>query len=446
MPLSPRRRQRALKVQLLRAQGLSLRQIAAHLRVSHTTVRGDLLALETNWPEIAQTAANDIAVHLFRLFSQRLNTLVRDGPLGPFKGSFSQFSDGSMVPTVDILSHTEVIRLHERHDRALHHAAGQLLSAARHLNTADPGRPADWPDQLPPFPLDELADAEQPDPNQPIDAPSEPVQNIPDPAASAQLQSPRPDSDSPQSAPNADPDLSIPPPAHDASAPNLPAPSGEEPADAEHLDPDQPIDAPSEPVQNIPNSAASAQLQPPRPDSDSPQSALNADPDLAIPPPAHDASASNLPAPSGEEPTDAEHLDPDQPIDAPSDPVQNIPNPAASAQLQSPRPDNERAQSAPNADPDLAIPPPAHDVAPPYPESPALSDDELHRRTQERSPELAALIDHIQQPDVLSYTEQELLDALDALDDPSDFFGLPNPPDQPDQLTADAAAPPEVVR
>ena len=373
MPLSPRRRQRALKVQLLRAQGLSLRQIAAHLRVSHTTVRGDLLALETNWPEIAQTAANDIAVHLFRLFSQRLNTLVRDGPLGPFKGSFSQFSDGSMVPTVDILSHTEVIRLHERHDRALHHAAGQLLSAARHLNTADPGRPADWPDQLPPFPLDELADAEQPDPNQPIDAPSEPVQNIPDPAASAQLQSPRPDSDSPQSAPNADPDLSIPPPAHDASAPNLPAPSGEEPADAEHPDPNQLIDAPSEPVQNIPNPAASAQLQPPRPDS-------------------------------------------------------------------------ERAQPAPNADPDLSIPPPAHDVAPPYPESPALSDDELHRRTQERSPELAALIDHIQQPDVLSYTEQELLDALDALDDPSDFFGLPNPPDQPDQLTADAAAPPEVVR
>ena len=377
MPLSPRRRQRALKVQLLRAQGLSLRQIAAHLRVSHTTVRGDLLALETNWPEIAQTAANDIAVHLFRLFSQRLNTLVRDGPLGPFKGSFSQFSDGSMVPTVDILSRTEVIRLHERHDRALHHAAGQLLSAARHLNTADPGRPADWPDQLPPFPLDELADAEQPDPNQPIDAPSEPVQNIPNPAASAQLQPLRPDSDGLQPAPNADPDLSIPLPAHDAA--------------------DSPADQPDQ-------------------------------------------------QPSGDELAGVGHPDPNQPIDAPSEPVQNIPNPAASAQLQPLRPDSDGLQPAPNADPDLSIPPPIHDAATPYSEPPALSDDELHRRTQERSPEFAALLDRIQQPDILSYTEQELIDAIDALDDLddlSDFFGLP---DQPDQLTADAAAPPEAVR
>ena len=220
MPLSPRRRRRALQAHQLRAQGLSLRQIAQHLRISHTSVHHDLLALETDWPEIARTAANELTMSVVQLFQQRLETLAREGPLGPFKGIQNRTADGTIYPAAQLLDDAAIIRLHELHDRALRNAAGQLLQAAKQLNnTAAPIDAAAEPDaplgELP-YPLEELADAdlnaEQPipepapdapaAPNQTLTAPTKPNQRLTNPTTPNHPQPPRPDSPPAETAPN----------------------------------------------------------------------------------------------------------------------------------------------------------------------------------------------------------------------------------------------------
>ena len=219
MPLSPRRRRRALQAHQLRSQGLSLRQIAQHLRISHTSVHHDLLALETDWPEIAQTAANELTMSVVQLFQHRLQTLAREGPLGPFKGIQNLASDGAVYPAAQLLNDAAIIRLHELHDRALRNAAGQLLQAAKQLNNAaaNPTDTAAEPDaplgHNLPYPLEELADAdinpEQPLPEPTLDAPNhtltapiKPNQRLTNPTTPNHPQPPRPDRTTAPTSPN----------------------------------------------------------------------------------------------------------------------------------------------------------------------------------------------------------------------------------------------------
>ena len=187
MPLSPRQRRRALRARQLRNEGLPLRQIADQLDISHSTARRDLLALETDWPDIARAAAHELILQLVQLCRHRLETLAREGPLAPFNPPPARLNS---------LSPDHRIRLHELHNRALRNTAAQLLQAVAQLNAAadavGPNDPADWSENQPPFPLDELTDAERP-------APDNPYQDVPNPTALDHPQPPRPDRDAAQS-------------------------------------------------------------------------------------------------------------------------------------------------------------------------------------------------------------------------------------------------------
>ncbi len=187
MPLSPRQRRRALRAHQLRNEGLPLRQIADHLDISHSTARRDLLALETDWPDIARAAAHELILQLVQLCRHRLETLAREGPLGPFNHHPAR---------INSLSPDHRIRLHELHNRALRNTAAQLLQAVAQLNAdavaAGPIDPADWSADELPYPLDELTDAQRP-------APDNPYQDVPNPTTPNHFQPPRPDRDPAQS-------------------------------------------------------------------------------------------------------------------------------------------------------------------------------------------------------------------------------------------------------
>ncbi len=253
MPLSPRQRRRALRAHQLRNEGLPLRQIADHLDISHSTARRDLLALETDWPDIARAAAHELILQLVQLCRHRLETLAREGPLGPFNHHPAR---------INSLSPDHRIRLHELHNRALRNTAAQLLQAVAQLNVdaTAPNDPADWSENQPPFPLDELTDAERP-------APDNPYQDVPNPTTLNRPQPPRPDTDLSQPGPrNAPKHYTLPSP--DASAP--PVHLIEVPNELLHqLLREQ---APDNPYQHVPNPTTPNHPQPPRPDRDAAQS------------------------------------------------------------------------------------------------------------------------------------------------------------------------------
>lgn len=148
MQISPRRRQRALKVHELRQQGRSLRNIGKQLDISHATVLADLKLIETRWSEITQQSADDFQLEQFSLIQERLRTLLRRNLLKEFGG----------------FSPTDFVRIYEAQNREL----AILLREARRL-AAQLHQRADLreiePGQLPQeldFPLDELTAAPKP--------------------------------------------------------------------------------------------------------------------------------------------------------------------------------------------------------------------------------------------------------------------------------------------
>ena len=254
MPLSPRQRRRALRAHQLRGEGLPLRQIADQLQISHSTARRDLLALETDWPDIARAAAHELILQVVQLCRHRLETLAREGPLGPFS---------RLNLRTDTLSSDHRIRLHELHNRALRNTASQLLQAVAQLNAdtvaAGPIDPADWSAGELPYPLDELTDAQRP-------APDNPCQDVPNPTAPNHYQPPRPDRDLSQPGPHYAPKhFTLPSP--DASAP--PVQLIEVPNELLHrLLREQ---TPDNPCQDVPNPTTLNHPQPSRPDRDAAQ-------------------------------------------------------------------------------------------------------------------------------------------------------------------------------
>ena len=91
--------------------------------------------------------------------------------------------------------------------------------------------PADWPEDQLPYPLDELADAERPTPDNSF-------QNLPNPTAPNQLQRPRPDRDLDQPGPDDTPNpFTLPPPVNDAFLVRLCGPNPPQPRPAHRREP-----------------------------------------------------------------------------------------------------------------------------------------------------------------------------------------------------------------
>lgn len=149
MQISPRRRQRALRVHELRQRGRSLRNIGKQLDISHSTVLADLKLIETRWSEFTRQSTDDFQLEQLALMQRRLRMLLRRDLLKAF---------GSLSPS-------DFVRLHEAHNQELaillretRRLAAQLRERAD-LRDAESGQPSNELD----FPLDELTAAPRPD-------------------------------------------------------------------------------------------------------------------------------------------------------------------------------------------------------------------------------------------------------------------------------------------
>lgn len=148
MQISPRRRQRALRVHELRQRGRSLRNIGKQLDISHSTVLADLKLIETRWSEFTRQSTDDFQLEQLALMQRRLRMLLRRDLLKAF---------GSLSPS-------DFVRLHEAHNQELaillretRRLAAQLRERSD-LRDAESGQPSDELD----FPLDELTAAPRP--------------------------------------------------------------------------------------------------------------------------------------------------------------------------------------------------------------------------------------------------------------------------------------------
>lgn len=148
MQISPRRRQRALKVHELRQRGLSLRNIGKRLNVSHPTVLADLKLLETHWSEFTEQSTDDFQLEQLSLMEKRLRTLLQRDLLKEF---------GRLSPV-------DFVRIHEAHNHELaillretRRLTDQLRERAD-LRAAEPG---EIPQEID-FPEDELTAAPVP--------------------------------------------------------------------------------------------------------------------------------------------------------------------------------------------------------------------------------------------------------------------------------------------
>ena len=148
MQISPRRRQRALRVHELRQRGRSLRNIGKQLDISHSTVLADLKLIETRWSEFTRQSTDDFQLEQLALMQRRLRMLLRRDLLKAF---------GSLSPS-------DFVRLHEAHNQELaillretRRLAAQLRERAD-LRDAESGQPSNELD----FPLDELTAAPRP--------------------------------------------------------------------------------------------------------------------------------------------------------------------------------------------------------------------------------------------------------------------------------------------
>ena len=103
MPLSPQRRRRALRAHELRQHHFTIREIAAELHVSPTTVHDDLRAIETHQAEFARATAHDALLQHLALLRHRIHELITNPlkPLEPFaaKTPTAQSSPSSNTST-----------------------------------------------------------------------------------------------------------------------------------------------------------------------------------------------------------------------------------------------------------------------------------------------------------------------------------------------------------
>ena len=126
MHISPQRRRRALRVHFLRQQGFSLRRIAQHLDLSHTTVRDDLRLVESHWSTIASAAADDLLLESLQLLNHRL-TLA--------------FQNEAVSRNAKRLTPVEYLRAQDAHETRLTHLAREVRRTAAAVQQRAQQRP-----------------------------------------------------------------------------------------------------------------------------------------------------------------------------------------------------------------------------------------------------------------------------------------------------------------
>ena len=170
MPISPRRRRRILHAHRLREGGWSLREIAAELDISHTTVHQDLKLLETHWAEFAQALANDSLIEHHCRLRDQLERLYNQHPLDAVHG----FHDGMALIEFPPAQLVQLVALHKREIIAAMREYRYSINDLRKAAEAQ----RDTPQPVPDYPDDELTPPEPPEQTQPnpteIDHPHQP--------------------------------------------------------------------------------------------------------------------------------------------------------------------------------------------------------------------------------------------------------------------------------
>ncbi len=148
MRISPRRRQRALKVHELRQHGRSLRAIGNELDISHTTVLSDLKLIETHWSEFAEQSADDFLLEQFGMLQTHLRRLLQR----------------DLLRSLGHLSPADLRSVYHLHNDELGIVLRETRRICALLHERADARQLD-PDQIPQdldYPIDELTAAEKP--------------------------------------------------------------------------------------------------------------------------------------------------------------------------------------------------------------------------------------------------------------------------------------------
>ena len=155
MHIPPQRRTRILEAHRLRRRGRSLRKIAEQLDVSPATIHADLQLLETNWPDIARPAAQDVLLEQLTRLRDFADRLTADGPLAPLT-HLGYEQDGRHITLLDrfVTEHPQLVtELYRIHYHAIAAVSRELrLTADRILATAGAAANADTPTSIPPTP------------------------------------------------------------------------------------------------------------------------------------------------------------------------------------------------------------------------------------------------------------------------------------------------------
>ena len=182
MPLSPQRRRRALRAHELRQHHFTIREIAAELHVSPTTVHDDLRAIETHQAEFARATAQDALLQHLALLRHRIHELITN-PLKPLEPFAAQNPDGTVQPLFQHIDSADLIRYLQHRDRALQSALREYRLTARDLlRAAETGQldPETIAAAVAEYPAAELADAEPPieQPEQTLNNPEQTRTNL----------------------------------------------------------------------------------------------------------------------------------------------------------------------------------------------------------------------------------------------------------------------------
>ena len=163
MPLSPQRRRRALRAHELRQHCFTIREIAAELHVSPTTIHDDLRAVEAHQADFARATAQDALLQHLALLRRRIHELTTD-PLKPLEPFAAQNPDGTVQPLFQHIQSADLIRYLQQRDRALESALREYRLTARELlRAADAGQlDAEAAAAANDYPAEELADAPPP--------------------------------------------------------------------------------------------------------------------------------------------------------------------------------------------------------------------------------------------------------------------------------------------
>ncbi len=160
MPTSPQRRTRIRRAHQLRQQGNTLRQIAQHLNVAHSTIADDLKLLETQPNQLTAAIAHDLLLEHTLQLRDRVLKLRNQDPLHPLQRFPITDELGRKKTRASEATAGEIARFYALHERALNHAEREYRYALQQLAHADlqidaEQDPLDYPD-------DQLAAQEPP--------------------------------------------------------------------------------------------------------------------------------------------------------------------------------------------------------------------------------------------------------------------------------------------